>query len=242
VGLGFALPINVVKFVVDQVLTAGHVHIGYIGVLRQPMTSALAAAAGLTQARGAIVTEVAAPGPEQGIVQVGDIILEVRREQFADTRVLARLVAMTPIGQSLPILLWRNGAQRTVSVTVTEMPNVAQPGTPAAVPKTALDAAADPGLTGSAITSAIRAIYHLGTGQSGVLVDRCHPGGTAAISGLGPCDVIVQNGTDKVTTPVQVQHDLHRLHAQKHPYTLLLVQGRQPARWVAFPVAGGQSP
>jgi serine protease Do len=177
VGLGFALPINVVKFVVDEVLTAGHVHIGYIGVLRQSMTPTLAAAAGLTQARGAIVTEVTVPGPAQGTVQVGDVILEVGGEQFADTRALARMVAMAPIGHSLPILLWRNGAQRTVAVTVAEMPNVAQPNTPAAVQKAALDAVANPGLTGSAITNAIRAKYHLGTSQSGVVVTDVVPWG-----------------------------------------------------------------
>jgi serine protease Do len=59
---------------------------------------------------------------------------------------------------------------------------------------------------------------------------------------LNPGDVIVQIGNDKVTTPAQVQHGLQSLRAQKRPYALVLVQGRQPPRWVAFPLAGGQSP
>jgi serine protease Do len=131
VGLGFALPINVVKFVVDQVLRAGQVHIGYIGMQLQPMAQELAAGAGLSPARGAIVAALNANSPAQGIVQVGDIILEAGGGQFTNTRAAARIVAMTSIGHSLPILLWRSGAQQTVSVTVAELPDIAEPGSPA---------------------------------------------------------------------------------------------------------------
>jgi serine protease Do len=241
VGLGFALPINVVKFVVDQVLTAGRVHIGYIGAHLQPMTPELASGAGLSEVRGAIVTEVVASSPAQGIVQVGDIVLEAGGRQFADTRAVARMIAETPIGQAFPILLWRDGAQRTVSINVAEMPGIAEPGT-SALPKAALDAVANPGLTGAPITNAVRAKYKLGRSQTGVVVTDVIPGGTAANSGLGAGDVIVQIGDDKVTTPAEVERDLQSLRAQKRIYALLLVQGPQPPRWVAFPLAGGPSP
>ncbi len=176
VGLGFALPINVVKFVVDQVLKAGQVHIGYIGLQLQLMTQKLAAGAGLSQARGAIVAAVNANGPVQGIVQVGDIILAAGGRQFTDTRAAARIVAMTPIGQSWPILLRRNGVQQTVSVTVAELPTIAEPGTPARSPKTLLAVVANPGLTGAPITNAIRAKDKLRASQTGVVVTNVVPG------------------------------------------------------------------
>jgi len=52
----------------------------------------------------------------------------------------------------------------------------------------------------------------------------------------------MQIGDDKVNTPAEVEHGLQSLRAQKRPYALLLVQGRQPPRWMAFPLAGGPSP
>jgi S1-C subfamily serine protease len=64
------------------------------------MTRELAAGAGLSPARGAIVATLNANSPAQGIVQVGDIILEAGGRQFTDTRAAARIVAMTPIGHS----------------------------------------------------------------------------------------------------------------------------------------------
>jgi serine protease Do len=137
--------------------------------------------------------------------------------------------------------LWRSGAQQTVSVTVAELPAIAEPGSPARSPKTLLAVVANPGPTGAPITNAIRAKYNLGASQTGVVVTNVVPGGTAAISGLNPGGVIVQIGNDKVTTPAQVQHGLQSLGALKRPSALVLVQGQHPPRRVAFPLAGGQS-
>src|SRR5947209_4668857 len=114
IGIGYSLPINDAKFLIDQFLKTGHVHVGTVGVRAQRITTELAAAFGLDAPRGAIVTEVDPKGPAAGKIRNGDIILGVNDEDASDTRAIARLIAEAPAGESLQIRLRRNGAEQSV--------------------------------------------------------------------------------------------------------------------------------
>lgn len=109
VGIGYSLPINDAKFIIDQFLKTGHVHAGTIGIRAQRITRELAAAFGLDSPRGAIITVVDPKGPAAGKIRKGDILLRVNDQDASDTRAIARLIAETTAGQSVRVELVRHG-------------------------------------------------------------------------------------------------------------------------------------
>jgi serine protease Do len=118
VGIGYAMPINDVKFVIEQYLRDRRVNWGTVGVTSQRITEDLAVAFGLHGARGAIVTGVAEHSPASGKIREGDIILPVGAQDASDVRAVSRLIAEAPPGQSLDVMLLRAGVEQTVSITV----------------------------------------------------------------------------------------------------------------------------
>ena len=99
VGIGFAIPSNMAKAVIAQLKETGKVERGWLGVQIQKVTPEIAGAVGLTEARGAMVTEVTpdSPAAKAGLKQ-GDVILGFAGEKVADPRGLARAVAKEPAG------------------------------------------------------------------------------------------------------------------------------------------------
>jgi serine protease Do len=122
IGLGFAIPSNDVRFLVEQIRDYGRPHLGWLGLRIQTLTAEMADALEQPMNSGAIVAEVTPGGPaaEAGL-QVGDIIQGYSNQRISDYRMLNRVVAMA-IGKTLPLRVWRNGAVKSVDVTVKEWP------------------------------------------------------------------------------------------------------------------------
>jgi serine protease Do len=241
VGLGFALPSNLVKFIVDQVITTGTVRAGYLGLRAQKITPRIAAAIGFPDTNGAIVSEVDDPGPAAGKIQVGDIILKVDDKSMADVRAAARFVAMSRIGDVIPLQIWRNNTQLTVPVAIADLPDPPLPPAPTAS-QLAVAAPTDPGLSLAPITPALRMQYSLTANQKGVVITNVSQSGSAAVLGLSSGDVILRVGTSLVNTPAEVRQRLAELRKQKRSDALVLVQTQGVPRWVALPLTPGQIP
>jgi len=123
VGIGFAVPSNVAKNVVDQIESHGKVTRGWIGVQIQPVTGPMAASLGLKDDRGAIVAAVSpnSPGAQAGLKQ-GDVVLSFNGTEIKDMRDLPRLVAANAPGTKAALTVWRKGETVTLDVTVGDMP------------------------------------------------------------------------------------------------------------------------
>jgi serine protease Do len=118
-GIGFAIPINMVRDVVLQLREKGHVSRGKLGVTFQPVSEDIARAMGLDRPRGALVSAVEPGGPaDRAGLKVGDLIVEVNGTQLSRSHELPRLVAANAPGASVRIGYVREGKQRLATVTL----------------------------------------------------------------------------------------------------------------------------
>jgi serine protease Do len=120
--VGFAVPINRVKEVLDALRDYGAVARSWLGILVRPVTQEIATATGLGKPRGALVTQVLAgsPGLKAGVA-VGDIVVRWSGKDV-DARTLPWAVANTPVGKAVEVVVWRGNAEHKVVVTTEKMP------------------------------------------------------------------------------------------------------------------------
>jgi serine protease Do len=185
IGIGFAIPINLVKNVVDQLEAQGKVVRGWLGAAVQELTPELAESFGFTQMKGGLVVEVTPDSPAaRAGIERGDLILEYNGTHVDAAHQLPALVAGTPIGATVPLVVLRNGKKVAVSATVAEMPA-------AATGAAAAPLAGDWGMTVSDVTPDLAAQLNLKRSR-GVVVTAVAPDSTAADAGIEPGDVIVE--------------------------------------------------
>ena len=122
-GIGFAVPSNMVRTVMDQIVKTGKVTRGYIGVSVQDITPELAAAMKIPQTRGALIGDVDPKGPAaQNGLQSGDVIVEADGKAIEDSRMLRLIVGSKAPGTQLSLRVLRNGQPRNVTVKLDELP------------------------------------------------------------------------------------------------------------------------
>jgi Do/DeqQ family serine protease len=123
-GIGFAIPINMVKRVVDQLVDKGKVVRGWLGVALQPLSPDLAQSLGLGGTNGAVVGSTIAGSPAaQAGLQQGDVIVGYDKVPVEDYRHMQRLVAETRVGKSVALQIVRKKQKMDVAVTVAEVPD-----------------------------------------------------------------------------------------------------------------------
>jgi serine protease Do len=129
VGIGFAIPANLARPVVEQLKAHGRVARGWLGVQIQQVTPEIAESFGLPKAAGALVAGMSPDGPaaRAGVAQ-GDIILSVNGRDISRMRELPLIVAETPIGEIAAVKVWRGNTETTLRPVIGEMP--APPETP----------------------------------------------------------------------------------------------------------------
>jgi len=123
-GIGFAIPINMVKRVVDQLVDKGKVVRGWIGVSLQPLSLELAQSLGLDGAQGAVVGSTMAGSPAaQAGLQQGDVIVSYNKIPVEDYRQVQRMVAETGVGKIVTLEILRKKQKIQVPVTIGEVPD-----------------------------------------------------------------------------------------------------------------------
>ncbi|MHC4446776.1 MAG: Do family serine endopeptidase, partial [Planctomycetota bacterium] len=122
-GIGFAIPGNMARLVMNSILDSGHVVRGYLGVQMAPLTEKRAESSGYEGIRGVIIDKVTEDGPaEQAGLKPDDILLEVNGRRVTDMIQLRNLVATIPPGKTVDVIVFRKGARRTIPVTTGERP------------------------------------------------------------------------------------------------------------------------
>jgi S1-C subfamily serine protease len=128
IGIGFAIPMNMAKHVMDALIADGRVHRGMLGVTVQPLTSDLAASLDLTSARGALISSVADDGPaEEAGLERGDVVTAIDGRPVADSNDLRNRIAGTLPGEAVRLTVMRDGQERTIEATLGELPSTAVP-------------------------------------------------------------------------------------------------------------------
>ena len=123
IGIGFAIPANVARQTVDQLVKYGKTRRGHLGIRIQALDEDAAESQGLKD-RGVIVGSVIEGGPSEGKLERGDIILEFEGKKVTESYILSRMVGETEIGKSITLKIWRKGKTTEFKIKVEEMPDV----------------------------------------------------------------------------------------------------------------------
>ncbi|AWN34512.1 DegQ family serine endoprotease [Methylobacterium radiodurans] len=238
VGIGFAVPSASAKPVIDQLREFGEVRRGWLGVRIQNVDDATAEALGLKGgARGALVAGVDEKGPAKTAgLEVGDVITRFNGNPVKASSDLPRIVASTPVGQKVDVVVVRKGDEQTKSVTLgrledNERPQLANARQPE--PENAVRQAL--GLNLSGMTDELRRRFSIKENVKGVVVTRVDPNSTAADKRIQPGEVIVEVGQESVTTPAEVTKRIDALKKEGRKSVLLQVaDAKGDVRFVAL--------
>jgi len=232
VGIGFAIPSNLAKRVVAQLVEFGRTKRGWLGVQIQTVNDEIAESLGLDRARGALVSKVNEGGPaDEGGIEAGDVILEFAGREVAEMRNLPRIVADTEIGDVVDVLLWRKGAERSVRVKVGELEEVQEAAFTPHGPTPGRGEVL--GMSLSTLNEATRSEFQLGDETKGVLVIGVDGSSAAADRGIRPGDVIVEVNQEPVTSPKEVSDKVKSVQDGGRKSVLLLVERAGDLRFVA---------
>lgn len=218
VGIGFAMPINIAKGILDDLKHKGSVTRGWLGVMIQRITPDLAKSFGLKDSEGALVGDVIpnSPASKAGILR-GDVIVRFNNQRVKSMEELPKIVAATRPGESVPVEVIRNGQNRIFDVSIAVLKD-----------DEIRVAAQDPlGIQVQDITPELAKTLNLGDTE-GVLVADVAVGEPGAEAGVRRGDVISQVGINSATNtqPVKNQADYIRIvsTAKKGDTVLLLVK------------------
>ncbi|MGA8439093.1 MAG: DegQ family serine endoprotease [Candidatus Sulfotelmatobacter sp.] len=219
-GIGFAIPINMAKYVMDEILKRGKVVRGYIGVGVQEITQDLAKAFNVPVEKGALVGNVdpGSPGAKAGL-QRGDVITELNDQSISGPNDVRLKVATMAPGTTVHLKVSRNGQLRDVSLVLGEAPSGKGAGNS---PGGAAESSPMRGVQVDELTSDIRQQLGLKSDVKGVVVDDVPDDSLAADAGLQRGDVIEQINRQ----PVNSVADYQRLIGQAGKQTLVLLVNR----------------
>jgi Do/DeqQ family serine protease len=191
IGIGFAIPSNMAKAVMDQLMKTGKVRRGMLGVTIQSVDADLAASMSLPSARGAIVTSVSARGPaEKAGIKRGDVITAVNDHPVNDPNSLRNTVASMAPGSTATVTLLRNGRDQNVSVALAELPDSPRDESEETSSNDGPTGNEKYGLSLQVFTSNLAERYGLDAQDQGLLVARVDPNGSAANAGIRQGDLI----------------------------------------------------
>jgi serine protease Do len=232
VGIGFAVPSNVAKSVVEQLKSGGKVSRGWLGVQIQEVTPAIAASLGLNGANGALVAAVTpnSPAARAGLKQ-GDVILSFNGADIKQMRDLPRAVSAAPAGSNASLTVWRNGQSSERHVTLGEAPD--NPRLASAGDESSRDErAAALGLHFSALTNDLRRELRVGRDVHGVVITGIDDNSPAASLGLSRGDVLVSINQQPVGSPEEAARKLAEIAKSPRKNVLLLLNRHGIAQYV----------
>jgi serine protease Do len=222
-GIGFAIPINLVKEINNQLIEHGSVTRGYLGVTAQDLTPELVQSFGLKDAKGALVAQVTPDSPAQkaGLKQ-GDVIVKFNGEPIDAIVPFRNKIAMTAPGTILELTIIREGKEKVFPVTIEKMPSTERVASsrPEGVDKL--------GLTVVTLTKEMADQYGY-QGERGVMVTQVDPGSIAARAGIRP-GILVQEVNRK---PIRDTNEFKQAVAGKAT-VLLLVKDKRGSQFVAL--------
>lgn len=220
-GIGFAIPVNLAQQVMNQILDHGKVTRGYLGVVVQPISPAMAKALGQNEPKGALVGDVGAKGPAQTAgVERGDIILELNGKSINDANELRNTVSMMQPGETVKLKISRNGSVRDFSVKLGELPASKEE---AQNQKEGASKEALEGVSVENLDADTAKELGLPASTKGVVVTEIDPTSPKTDSGLRKGDVIQEVNHQPVHNVAEFEQAMHK--AGKEEALLLVNRG-----------------
>jgi serine protease Do len=225
-GIGFAIPINMARKVMDQIASHGKVVRGYMGVHIQDLTPDLAKQFGLSQASGVLISDVEPGKPaDRAGIRKGDVILALNGETVDSANPLRLAISQTSPGFTIKLTIWRDGKTQDINVALAELPETAEKaGAAEEGTSSTLE-----GVNVENLTPDIAEELQLPAGTHGVAVTSVDASSPAAAAGLDRGMVILEVNHKNVTSVEQFKQ---ALAGTKDQQVLLLVM---------FPNQGGAS-
>jgi serine protease Do len=200
-GVGFAIPINLAKRVMDQIVDHGHVVRGFLGATIQDVTPTMAKALGMSDINGVLIGDVTPKGPAaQAGLKPGDVIVRMRGEPVTDSAALRLQVSETDPGATVPLVVRRGSGTLTFDVKLGELPADHEKNAEVSSDQGSLQ-----GISVEPITPAARQQLHLGPETHGVLVARVDPDSAAASAGIREGDIVQEVNHQAVTTTIEFE-------------------------------------
>ena len=209
-GIGFAIPVNMAKQIIPQLRDEGRVTRGWLGVTVQALNKELADSFGLDSTHGALVNEVIEDSPaDQAGLKRGDIIVEYDGTRVDELNDLPRLVAATPVGETVRVKVFRDGKERTIKVEIGRLDDGER------------ELAADDeegggalGITAANVTPELVERYSLESDQ-GILITKIDPEGPAADANLRVGDLIIEADGKEVRSVKEFEAVVGKMKAGK---------------------------
>jgi serine protease Do len=187
-GIGFAIPSDLARQIMDSLVQSGKVTRGFLGVGPQDLTPTLAEKFGLKDRKGVLVGEVTSDSPAaKAGIETGDVILRINEKEMSDARRLLFTMAAIKPGTEIDVTVWRDGAEKSFEVTVGARPD---DPTAAVAPQGGKDDGVLDGVGVADLTPEMRREFEVPRGVQGAIVTEVDPSSAAAEAGLRPGDVI----------------------------------------------------
>ena len=237
VGIGFAVSSNLAKQVTDQLKQYGRTKRGWLGVLIQEISQEIADSLGMKSAKGALVSSATEGGPaEKAGVKTGDVILKFNNIDIENMKELPKVVAGTPVGKSVPLVILRNGKELSLNVVLGELElaekeNLIGQSSNSVGDKKEYDKL---GFVAEELNPKNKSKFNLKNIDKGVVITSVKDESPAQSAGLVPGMVIIRVGQVEVNSLDIIDQSLKNALKQKRKALLFLVKIENGTRFVAI--------
>jgi serine protease Do len=238
VGIGFAISSNLAKQVADQLKTYGRTKRGWLGVLIQEISKEIADSLEMKSAKGALVSSATEGGPAfKAGVKTGDVIIKFNDIIIDNMKELPKVVAGTPVGKSVPLVIWRNGKTITFNVVLGELELAEKDNL--ILSNDNVDGKKSKsfeklGFVGEELNAENKKKYSIKDIETGILISDVKPDSTAEKAGLKSGMIIVRVGQIEVKSLKIIDEAIQNAIKQKRKAILLLVKIEKGTRFVAL--------
>lgn len=239
VGIGFAIPSNVAKPIINALKEKGMVERGWLGIQIQAVTSEISEAVGLSKAQGALIVSVQpnSPAARAGLL-AGDIIIKVDQQDILTMHQLPKVIASIPPSKKVNLSVWRE--QKSLVITV-ELGRLEDPKTnitssPPIVknPPILNERQILEGISLSSLNAEFRQRFNISDQVKGVGIADVKSSSPAAAYGLKKGDVIVQVGQKRITSLTELETAVQNAKNAKKTSVLLLINRQGNETFIAF--------
>lgn len=236
IGIGFSIPSQLAVSVVDQLREFGETRRGWLGVRIQPVTDDIAESLGMKDAKGALIAGIIKGGPvDNGSIQAGDVVTKFDGKEIDDMRDLPRIVAESPVGKAVDVVIVRKGVEQTVKVTLGRLEDgeklasgegaSTDEGSSGEQDK-AVATASVLGMTIGELNDENRGKFEIAADVSGVVVTEVAKDSAADERGVQAGEVITEIAQESVSTPKDVMDRIGALKQQGRKNALLMLASK----------------